>query len=180
MPNAIILHGAGDTSDSFWKPWLKNKLEKLGYQVWAPQLPDADHPLLSEQLPFVLQNGKFDTETVLVGHSAGCPLILSVLENLSVRVQQAILVAGYVTPLPQGANDILQSEYNWQKISQNVADIIFINSDNDPWGCDDKQGRMMFDNLGGTLIIRHGEGHMGSIKFSQPYKEFPLLLNLIV
>ena len=34
-------------------------------------------------------------------------------------------------------------------------------------------------NLGGTLIIRHGEGHMGSSKFNQPYKEFPLLTKLI-
>ena len=37
----------------------------------------------------------------------------------------------------------------------------------------------MFDNLGGELIIRHGEGHMGSDSFNQPYKEFPLLANII-
>jgi hypothetical protein len=38
----------------------------------------------------------------------------------------------------------------------------------------------MFDHLGGTLIVRHGEGHMGSDSFNQPYKEFPLLEKLIV
>jgi hypothetical protein len=32
----------------------------------------------------------------------------------------------------------------------------------------------MFDHLGGTQIIKHGEGHMGSDTFKQPYKEFPL------
>ena len=37
----------------------------------------------------------------------------------------------------------------------------------------------MFDTFGGTLIIRHGEGHMGSNAMNQPYKEFPLLLKLI-
>ena len=57
--------------------------------------------------------------------------------------------------------------------------MILINSDNDPWGCDDKAGKFIFDNLGGTLIIRHGEGHMGSNTFNQPYREFPLLLELI-
>ena len=66
------------------------------------------------------------------------------------------------------------------KIKSNVKDIIFINSDNDPWGCDDKEGYYMFENIGGTLIVRHGEGHMGSNDFNQPYKEFPLLEKLIV
>lgn len=59
-----------------------------------------------------------------------------------------------------------------------MGEIIFINSDNDPWGCDDKQGRKMFDKLGGTLIIRH-DGHMGSEKFNQPYREFPLVVKLV-
>ena len=31
----------------------------------------------------------------------------------------------------------------------------------------------------GKLIIMKGEGHMGSDKFRQPYKEFPFLLKLI-
>ncbi|MEK7577324.1 MAG: hypothetical protein AAB492_01730 [Patescibacteria group bacterium] len=29
------------------------------------------------------------------------------------------------------------------------------------------------------MIIRHGEGHMGSDSFKQPYKEFPFLVKLI-
>ncbi|MBI5465837.1 MAG: alpha/beta hydrolase [Candidatus Kerfeldbacteria bacterium] len=180
MPNAIILHGAGDAPDSYWLPYIKRGLEDSGYEVWAPALPGADKPVLAEQLPFVLERGKFTAETTLIGHSAGCPLILSVLENLPVCVRQAILVSGYSRPLPAGANDILQVSYDWRKISAHVADIIFINSDNDPWGCDDKQARIMFDNLDGTLIIRHGQGHMGSTKFNQPYQEFPWLLKLIV
>jgi len=81
--------------------------------------------------------------------------------------------------LEKDAQPILQEKYDWEKIRQNVQDIIFINSDNDPWGCDDKEGYHMFKNLGGTLIIRHGEGHMGSDKFNQPYKEFPLLERLL-
>jgi hypothetical protein len=60
-----------------------------------------------------------------------------------------------------------------------VKDIIFINSDNDPWECTDIQGRIMFDHLGGTQIVLHGEGHMGSGTFKQPYKDFPLVAKLI-
>lgn len=178
MKNAIILQGAGETTESFWLPYIKKELEKKGYKVWLPQLPGIDNPKVNVVLPFVLKNGKFNEETVIIAHSAGCPIALSVLENIKVRIKQAILVAGYSAPLPDGANDALQKKYNWKKIKDNVGDIIFINSVNDPWGCNDKQGRRMFDNLGGTLIINN-EGHMGSDSFNQPYKEFPFLASLI-
>lgn len=179
MKNAIILQGAGETTRSFWLPYAKKELEKKRYQVWLPQLPGINNPKLEKILPFVLKNGKFSNKTVIIAHSAGSPLALSVLENINVQIKQAILVAGYIAPLPEGANDILQKKYNWKKIRKNVEDIIFINSDNDPWGCDDKQGRKMFDYLGGTLIIKHEGGHMGSDKFNQPYKKFPFLIKLI-
>ena len=180
MKNAIILHGSGETPNSFWIPYIKTDLERKGYEVSVPQLPDADFPVLSKWLPPILKDGKFSEETIIISHSAGCPLTLSVLENISIRIKQAILVAGFSQPLPDNTTiDILQDSYNWQKIKNNVQDIIFINSNNDPWGCDDKQGRIMFDNLGGTLIIRDGEGHMGSNKFNQPYREFPLLAKLV-
>ena len=183
MKNAIILHGSGGTPNSFWHPAIKTFLEKQGYEVWVPQLPELkpDIPELKIQLPYVLKNGKFNENTVIVAHSAGCPLTLSILENIDIKINKVILVAGFAEPLAENDNSglILQERYNWDKIKQNVGSIYFINSDNDPWGCDDKQGEHMFRHLGGTLIIRHGEGHMGSDKFNQPYKQFPLLEKLL-
>lgn len=180
MKNAIILQGAGETAKSFWLPWLERELEVKGYKVWLPQLPDNNDPQLEKNLPFVLKKGKFTKDTIIIAHSAGCPLTLSVLENIKIQIKQAILVAGFIKPLSGkgAANKILQKTYNWKKIKQNVKDVIFINSVNDPWGCDDKQGRRIFDHLSGTLIINQ-EGHMGSDSFNQPYKKFPLLLKLI-
>ena len=156
-----------------------------------PQLPEAHAPNLKLQLPFVMKNGVFNEETILIGHSAGCPLILSLLEHIDAKVNKAILVAGFARKFSkmtdpalqkeeEEASPILQPSYNWEKIKGNVENIIFINSDNDPWGCDDKEGDYMFRNLGGMLIIRHGDGHMGSVTFKQPYKEFPLLEKLLL
>lgn len=182
MKNAVILHGSGETPESFWLPYAKRELEAKGYSVSIPQLPDSEvDPDVNKCLPVALQE-TYTEDTVLIGHSAGCPLILSVLENINVRVKQAILVAGFSIFLPEdnGVNPILQESYDWARIADHVEDIIFINSDNDPWGCDDKQGRHMLDSLGkGKLIIMKGEGHMGSDRFSQPYKEFPFLMKLI-
>jgi uncharacterized protein len=180
MKNAIIFHGSGSTPKSFWFPYLKKELEALGYEVWVPQLPNAEHPKLSDWLPFALKNGKYGEETVLVGHSAGCPLILSILDNIDVKVSKVLLVAGFVKPLSPGPELMLQEKYDWYKIKCNSNEFYFINSNNDPWGCDDKQGKYMFDRLGGDQIILPGAGHMGSDKFNQPYKEFPMLVELIV
>ncbi|MFH0711232.1 MAG: alpha/beta fold hydrolase, partial [Candidatus Aenigmatarchaeota archaeon] len=178
MKNAIILHGTGGNPNTFWYPYLKRELEKRGFEVWVPQLPNSDN--LKEVLEFVMKNGNFTEETVVIGHSAGCPLVLSVLENIKIKVKKAILVAGFTTPLPNDAgNPLLQKKYDWEKIKQNAKEMVFINSDDDPWKHDDKQGRMMFDKLGGTLIILHGQGHMGSDTFKQSYKEFPLLVKLV-
>lgn len=179
MKNAVILMGSGETPESFWLPYVKAELEKRGYGVWLPELPGNDKPDINKTLPFILQGGRFTEETIIIAHSAGCPLALAVLENINVKIKQAILVAGYSTPLPEGANAALQKEYNWKKIKQNVADIVFIHSDNDPWKCDAGQGRAMWEKLGGTLILKSGEGHMGSNKFNQPYKKFPLIIKLV-
>lgn len=180
MKNAIILHGTGCNPDSFWQPSIKKFLEKLGYDVWVPALPDSDTPDLKKWLPVVMKDGKFTEETVLIGHSAGTPFILSILENIDVTIHKAILVASYSRMKGDDDNPlILQDSYNWEKIKKNVKDIIFINSSDDPWGCNDKEGLNLFQHLGGTLIIREGEGHMGSNSFHQPYTTFPLLEKLL-
>lgn len=177
MKNVIIFHAMGATPDAYWYPYIKYSLEKKGYTVSVPPLPNSDKADLKEWLPVALKE-HIDEDTILIGHSAGCPLILSVLEQIEVKIKQAILVAGFFEPL-EIPEPILQISYNWEKIKEQCKDFIFINSDNDPWGCDDKAGKKLFDHLGGTLIIRKGEGHMGSETFKQPYKEFPFLLRLI-
>ena len=180
MKKAIIFHSMGSNPDEFWYGWLKTELEKAGYKVSVPHYPAINQEPIEQFLPKVLAGNQFDSETVLVGHSAGCPLILSILEAVDVKVAQAILVAGFAEhPDDQTPDPILQTVYNWSKIKQNVDDIIFINSVDDPWNCTDKQGRLMFDHLGGTQIIRK-EGHFGSGKFNQPYPQFPLLKALIL
>lgn len=177
--NAIIFHGTGTRPDEFWFPYIKEKLEARGYSVWLPQLPNADKPNVEEWLPFAVEHVTLTEQTVLIGHSKGSALILHILEKIDFQIKQVILVAGYAEALPRTAKSDEKDELKWDVIKSHVKDITFINSDNDPWECTDVQGRIMFDHLGGTQIILHGEGHMGSGTFKQPYKEFPLVAKLI-
>lgn len=179
MKNVIIFHWTWSSPQDFWFPYIKENLEKKWYIVNVPQLPGTDDPDIRTTLPFVLESCKFDEETILIWHSSGCALILSILEKINIKIQQAILVGWYASQLKDYPSLMIQDSYDWSKIKNNVNNIIFVNSDNDPWGCDDKKWREMFDNLWGTQIILHWQGHMWSTSFNQPYKEFPFLLKII-
>ncbi|PTL82307.1 alpha/beta hydrolase [Vitiosangium sp. GDMCC 1.1324] len=173
---AIIFHGTDGRPDVCWYPWLGERLKSRGYHVEIPHYPSLNHEPIETFLPKILSNHVFDEDTVLVGHSGGAALLLSILERIETRVSQAILVAGYATEPNTHPEPVLQPGYDWEKIKAHVQDLYFVNSINDPYGCDDKQGRMMFNHLGGTLIIRD-EGHFGSA--DQDYPTFELLDQLI-
>lgn len=137
---------------------------------------------INNWLTYALKNGTYNKETLIVAHSLGCPLTLSLLEKIKSPIDRAILIAGFSKTRTFRKNQkepMLQKSYNWEKIKKNVKDLIFINSSKDPWDCDEEQGLYMWEHLGGTLILRENEGHMGSKTNKQPYKRFYLLEKLI-
>ncbi|SDS15861.1 RBBP9/YdeN family alpha/beta hydrolase [Microlunatus soli] len=174
--NAIIFHGTGGHPDAIWYPWLADRLAERGYRVERPHYPGINVDPIAELLPTVLEGHTFDTDTVLVGHSGGAALLLALLEHLQTPVAQAILVAGYATVVNGSEEPVLQPSYDWDRIRAAVDDLYFINSADDPYGCDATQGRLMFDRLGGTQIVRN-DGHFGD--HDQPYPSFDLVNRLI-
>jgi len=183
MKSAILLHGtAGSDTKYFWFGDIKNFLESHGYDVWWPQLPHTEKPELQETLNFVQKNmPPIDEQTIFIGHSSACPLILSLLEHISSPIKQVVLVAGFYQPLnDDGYSDLmLPKSFNWDKIKIKAKEFILINSDNDPWGCDDKQARPVAERIAAKFVLAKGQGHMGSTSFNQAYNEFPLLKGLL-
>jgi len=181
---ALLLHGTdGSDRDYFWFAATKKFLEGHGYHVWWPTLPNTGRPQLGESHDFIMANMPVITEeTILIGHSSACPLILHLMESLPSKVKQVVLVGGFYQSLDnQEISDLmLPQAFDWEKIRSKAEEIIFINSDNDPWGCHDQQAREPAINLGASLIVATGQGHMGSVSYGQPYKEFPLLKRLLI
>jgi predicted alpha/beta hydrolase family esterase len=187
MKTAWLLHGTGGSDkDYFWFSDTSQYLATQGYQVWWPQLPHTEKPNLEETRNFIEDDDThfvFDEETIIIGHSSACPVILNMLQSFKVSVKQVILVSGFYQSIDdEGFSELMlqKKEYHWDDIKKAAKEIIFINSDNDPWGCDDKQAKPVAQKLEAPLIIATGQGHMGSGSFNQPYKEFPLLKRLIV
>lgn len=176
MKKAIIFHGTGGSPSNCWYPWLAEQLRQRSYQVEVPHYPSLNAESIATFLPKVLSSHTFDDNTVLIGHSGGSPLILSLLEKIDCIIPQAFLVAGYSTPPNHSSEPVLQSSYDWERIKAHVQDIYFINSVVDPYGCDAAQGRAMFDKLGGTQIIMN-EGHFDD--YNQDYPTFELLRRLV-
>jgi predicted alpha/beta hydrolase family esterase len=170
----IIFHGTGANPSVAWYPWLAGRLADRGFGVEVPHYPGLNVEPVAEFLPGMLAAHVFDENTVLVGHSGGAALLLALLER--VRADQALLVAGYCTPPNTEQEPVLKDGYDWDAIRANARQLYFINSIRDPYGCDDWQGRAMFERLGRTHIVRD-DGHFGG--YGQNYNEFPLLDRLI-
>ena len=183
MKQAILLHGSGGNDrDYFWFADTKQYLESKGYEVWWPQLPNTNRLQLEESLAFVEENmPPLDEESIVIGHSSGCPLILFLLENSMVTIKQAVLVSGFYEQIDdrnEGGNSFLmlpEEGFDYDRIRTAAQQFVFINSDNDPWGCTAERAKLVADELDGQLIVATGQGHMGSTSFNQPMPELPLL-----
>lgn len=187
MKNALILHGAGNDHTGNWFPWLQEELEKKGYKVWVPDLPETDTPDKEKWLNAIFSNKDwvFDSESIIIGHSAGATLILRILERLSeeIKINKVILVAGPVNvgTIPEYfvyKKSLVKDPFNWEKIKKSCNNFYFICSDNDKYQCGVDQAKIMQEHLGGELVFKKGEGHFNLEKGSE-YKQFPLLVELI-
>lgn len=187
MKNALILHGAGNNSQGNWFPWLKQELESKGIKVWVPDLPNSEKPIQQDWLKSVFNNHdwKFDKDSILIGHSSGATLILRILENLpeNVKIQKAVLVAG---PLDKGSikkywpfkEDLTKKPFNWKRIKSSCREFVLIYSDNDPYDCGFRHGKVIAEKTGGKLVLEKDEEHF-NLDSGEKYRQFPKILKVI-
>ncbi|MCI1659723.1 RBBP9/YdeN family alpha/beta hydrolase [Bifidobacterium psychraerophilum] len=171
--NVIIVHGTSPhaNADKFWYRPLAESLEAVGIQCDVPELPELDREPLKSTLAQIQGLGlQMGPETVLIGHSAGSNIVVALLEQARTPVLSAYLVAGYCSDNGM-RHSALKDSYDWDVIRSNAKDFIMLNSFNDPFHCDEKQGKALFDHLGGTLILRN-DGHFTK-------KRQPLLSTLL-
>lgn len=169
----FIVHGWGSSPKENWFPWLKQELEKKGFEVFVPQLPDPENPRIYNWVPKLAETvGKPDGQTYFVGHSMGCQTIARYLEFLpaEIKIGGAVFVAGFFKRLtgledepgiPETDRHWLNSPIDFKKIKPHLPKSIAVFSDNDPYVPLDNQDDFR-DKLGAKIIIEHNMKHFNS------------------
>jgi len=181
MKRVIIVHRWEGSSTDDWRLWLKNELEKLGYEVSAPDMPDTDVPIIEKWVNKLAEVvGTPDSNTYLVGHSIGCQTILRYLENIDTPVGGAIFVAGWFNLENMESDDVkeiakpwIETPINLEKVKAVLPKSSIIISDNDPFGYF-KENREQFSKIVTSEVVVHGAGHFTS---DDGFDELPIVIN---
>lgn len=156
----ILLHGKGGTSDGAFKPWLKDKLEKFGYEVQTPQLPNAGEPNDEEQADFVEKHCTLDEQTVVVGHSFGGLVALRLAER-GHKFKRIALVGTPFTgefldsrPRPT-VTAAIKRGFDFERIKKNAGFVLLY--DTHDHAIPTKDGDAYHEKLGGYLMKTQAE-----------------------
>jgi hypothetical protein len=166
----FMIHGWGGQPDVGWMLWLKKELEKKGFEVIAPQMPNTEKPKIEEWVGFLEQKvDEPDENTYFVGHSIGCQTILRYLEKLpeNKKVGGALFVAGWFNLKPEATEDgedaeiakpWIETPIDCKKVLTHTKKFIAIFSDNDPFA-PVEDSELFKKRLGAKIIIEHNKGH---------------------
>lgn len=179
-----IIHGWEGNPNSHWIPWLKDELEKRGYEVITPQMPNTMNPDLDSWLGYlslIVKNP--DGNTIFVGHSLGCITILRYIQSLkgNSKIRGVVLVAGFGHNLDyEGYKNELFSFFkhpiDWINIKNHCKKFITINSEDDPYvGIDNSQ--LFKRKLNAQTIVHRNMGHYNA---KDGVRDFPQLLDLVL
>ena len=183
MKKAFLIHGWGGSPEEGWRPWLKEKLEKKGFEVYIPSMPDTNHPKMDAWLKRLSDTvGIPDRDCYFVGHSLGCITILRYLERLkeNQKIKGVVLVAGFsdikITVGKDETTDeistFFKTKLDFEKIKKHCDRFIAIHSDNDPY-VPIKYATIFKEKLNAEIVINKNMKHFSG---DEGVKELPAIL----
>src|SRR3989344_618908 len=167
MKKVYLVHRWGGNSESDWYLWLRNELEKKGFEVDAFDMPNTDNPKIEEWVGYLESKIKdIDEKTYFVGHSIGCQTIMRFLEKLHKhkKIAGCVFVAGWFDLINQTPEELeiahpwTNTKIDFLRVLDHCNNILAIFSDNDPFVHLDEVEKFR-KNLEAKVIIKHHEGH---------------------
>jgi predicted alpha/beta hydrolase family esterase len=188
MSRIFLIHGwTGRPTKDFF-PWAKETLEKEGYEVFVPEMPDPDYPKIKpwvEKIKEVV--GMPRTDDIFIGHSLGCMGILQYLQTLpdDTKIKKVILIAGF-EKLKEAAFEALEdwdtfkpwgkATFNYKKVKKMAKSWIALFSDDDPFVSYKVNSKIFKEKLSAKIILQHGMSHFNQ---EQGIRTLPILLELV-
>lgn len=162
---AFIIHGWAGTAGSGWKGWIRKELEGRGFEVFSPQMPNAESPRMAEWLETIhALVGKPGENDYFIGHSLGCIAVLRYIEGLGEagKIGGAVLVAGFSDDLgiPE-LKGFFPKPFDFAKMRAHCRKFAAIHSDDDKYVAL-RYGDEFREKLGAALISLHSRGHFSS------------------
>jgi predicted alpha/beta hydrolase family esterase len=171
MKRIIMIHRWAGGPDDDWRPWLKSEFEKRGYEVYVPEMPDTETPVIEKWVGKIAGVvGMPDKDTYFVGHSIGCQAILRYIDSHRFgpleKVGGAVFVAGWFDLENMEdeesvaiAKPWIETPINIEKIKTVLPHSALIISDNDPYGCFE-ENKENFAKLGAKIVVIPNAGHI--------------------
>ncbi len=169
MKRVIIVHRWDGNPKGDWYPWLKKELEKIGFEVIVPGMPNSSEPKIEKWVSHLKKIvGKLDEETYFVGHSIGCQTILRYLEqeNFKGKIHGVVFVAGWFKldnleneEVKKIAKLWLETSIDFNKVKQRISKLTVFLSTNDPYNCLKENESAFKEKLGAKVIIKKNKGH---------------------
>lgn len=162
----FVIHGWEGSPEGSWRPWVRNELEKRGFTVSVPAMPDTMNPIVEKWVSYLAKIvGNPDKNCYFVGHSLGCITILRYLETLKdgQKVGGVVLIAGFGHDLEyedykNELSSFFQTSINWVKIKKHCNKFVAIHSDDDPY-VPIEHNDIFKNKLGAKSIIMHNMKH---------------------
>ncbi len=192
----LIIHGSFGSPQSNWIPDLKEKLEKNGLFVVAPQFPvntweeitvsgpkvRPTKQLLDNWLATFSSLNFWDKreEWCVVGHSIATTFMLHLLEHFNLKFNCAIFVCPFYEKLHKSWQVDLVNEsfysYNFKfpQLKKQIGISYALMSNNDPY-VDAKYSQNFISNIGAHLIVIKDGGHLNS---EMEITKLPILFEL--
>lgn len=172
MKRAVLLHGTDGTPQSGWLPWLKSELERRGYEVWVPELPNNHTPNRQAYNDFLFSNDWDFKDNLIVGHSSGAVSVLNLLEDSRCpHIKTAVLVGAWSDSKKAGLldkedfekdqfNDLFPPKgFDFGTIKQKTDRLLFLHGDDDPY-CPLDQAKWLAEQTASDIIVIPGGGHL--------------------
>lgn len=180
MKRAVLLHGTDGTPDGGWRPYVKAELEKRGYEVWVPALPNNHTPNMQAYNDFLL-GGQWDfKDNLVIGHSSGAVQVLNLLMDARCPKVETIVPVGAWAHMEETDLDYEQFKDTFPKqgfdfglIKSKCDNILFLHGDNDPY-CPLEQAKWLAAQLGSDIVVIPNGGHLGG---DDGYGPFPQLIS---
>ncbi len=168
MKRVFIVHGWEFSPNMHWYPWLKGAMEKKGFKVAVPAMPDTDAPDITKWVARLAKAvGTPDEDTYFVGHSIGAQTILRYLQTAKTKVGGCVFVAPWLTLTDEALPDAtyrkiakpwLTTPIKYATVRKRTRALIVLFADDDPYVS--LENRTWFkEKLDATTKVFSGRGH---------------------